>query len=1388
MTENFPKPIATTAPLPANEVERLEALRQYNILDTPAEVAFDRITSLAARLFNMPTALVSLVDESRGWFKSAYGLDMREVQRDESICSLALLSDEVLVIPDTRQDKRLVCNPFVQNEPGLRFYASAPLLTQDGFNLGSLCLLDTQPRDALTDEQKAILKDLAAMVIDELELRLAARKIAQIDAALLEVTQGVSVVTGEEFFSALVQHLNKVLGVDYTYIGLVNGDNQEAIQTNAACAKGQIIDNFAYLLRDTPCQEVFQKRKLCCYPHRVQALFPNAPLLEPLKVESYIAVPFFDTTGVPLGLLGVMDGKALTNVQLAESLLTIFALQIATELERQKTEATRQQTQYELKRLVEQRTAELSQANELLQLEIAERQLAEAALEKEQELLRVLLDNVQAGIVACNAEGVLTLFNRAAREFHGLPEQPLPPDQWAEYYDLYLPDGKTRMPKNEIPLFQALQGQTVENVEMVIAPKQRRAKTLLASGQAIADSQGKKQGAVVVMHDITERKLAEAELLISDVALQQMPDAILLTDLEGKIQRWLGNAEQIFGYTAAEAIGRPVNFLHHPDIKPMMTAQIIQSIQTTGEFCDEIPCLRKDGSLVSIETTAKTVYDKAGNPIFLIGINRDITDRKQAEAERAQLMRQQIQEQTARLEAEADQRRSAFLAEFSTALAASLDYEQTLNSVANLVVPFFADWCAIDLLRENQFIHRVAVAHRDAKKVELGWKIHQQYPRQIDAMEGVAKVLRTGKTEMAAEIPDAALVTVAQDAQHLRILRELGLKSGIISPLIARGQILGAISFVTAESDRRYDEADMALAEDIAHRAAIAIDNARLYREAQQSAERINRLQSVTAAFSESLTPLQVADVIVDQGIAALSANFALVALVNETGTELEVIRAVGCEPDQMNGWQRFSLNDPVPLAEAVRTGQPIWAEPSKTRAIRYPHLTEQYERYDFNAWISIPLMIEGRAVGGMSFGFIELQQLDGEQQAFILSLAQQCAQAIARTRLYEAEQTARNAAEAANRVKDEFLAVLSHELRTPLNPILGWSKLLRGRQLDAAKTDYALETIERNAKLQTQLIEDLLDVSRILQGKLSLNKVSVNLTSTIQSALETVRLAAEAKSIQIQTMLDPTIGQVLGDCTHLQQVIWNLLSNAVKFTPENGQVNISLERVGSQAQIQVSDTGKGIHPNFLPHVFEYFRQADSTTTRKFGGLGLGLAIVRHLVELHGGTVQADSPGEGQGATFTVKLPLMKAAQTKQENESIPSPPNPDTAPLTDTQILLVDDDADTRDLIAFILEHSGAIVTSVSRATEALQVFRQTKFDLLISDIGMPEMDGYMLIQQIRTMPAELGGKVRAIALSAYAGEINQHKALAAGFQQHISKPVDPEKLVKAIITFIGK
>jgi PAS domain S-box-containing protein len=382
------------------------------------------------------------------------------------------------------------------------------------------------------------------------------------------------------------------------------------------------------------------------------------------------------------------------------------------------------------------------------------------------------------------------------------------------------------------------------------------------------------------------------------------------------------------------------------------------------------------------------------------------------------------------------------------------------------------------------------------------------------------------------------------------------------------------------------------------------------------------------------------------------------------------------------------------------------------------------------------------------------------------------------REQLLAREQAAREEAERANRIKDEFLAVLSHELRSPLNPILGWSRLLQNGKLDESKTKQALATIERNAKLQSELIEDLLDVSRILQGKLSLTVSSVNLASTIQSAIETVRLAAEAKSIAIETRLDPKAGLISGDLTRLQQVVWNLLSNAVKFTPIGGRVTVQLEQVNAYAQIIVRDTGKGISPDFLPYVFDYFRQADSTTTRKFGGLGLGLAIVRHLVELHGGTVRVESPGEGQGATFTVRLPLMLTPSNLNQSESLPKHP----LDLSGIRILVVEDEIDARELLMFLLEQQGAQVIAATSAHEALLLLTQSRPNILISDIGMPDMDGYMLIQQVRKLTPEQGGQIPAIALTAYAGEINQQQALAAGFQKHISKPVEPEELFHLI------
>ncbi|MBW4421233.1 MAG: response regulator [Myxacorys californica WJT36-NPBG1] len=374
-----------------------------------------------------------------------------------------------------------------------------------------------------------------------------------------------------------------------------------------------------------------------------------------------------------------------------------------------------------------------------------------------------------------------------------------------------------------------------------------------------------------------------------------------------------------------------------------------------------------------------------------------------------------------------------------------------------------------------------------------------------------------------------------------------------------------------------------------------------------------------------------------------------------------------------------------------------------------------------------------------------------------------------------------------ANHVKDEFLAVLSHELRSPLNPILGWCRLLQTRKLDEGKVAEALATIERNAKLQTQLIDDLLDVSRILRGKLSLAVMPVDLSYVIRSAIETVRLAAEAKAIKLEAVLQPNV-MVMGDPARLQQVVWNLLTNAVKFTPNGNRVEVRLSQIDANAQIQVSDTGRGINAEFLPHVFDYFQQQDSATTRKFGGLGLGLAIVRQLVESHGGTVQAESGGDEQGATFTVYLPILAV----QSSAIAQAPDSTESLDLNGVHVMVVDDEPDSLEFVAFVLKQSGAQVTTATSAIEVLQALPQLKPDVLVSDIGMPEIDGYMLIRQIRMLPTEQSGqlpaiskeicRIPAIALTAYAGEANHQQALDTGFQWHLSKPVEPDELVAIV------
>jgi len=381
-----------------------------------------------------------------------------------------------------------------------------------------------------------------------------------------------------------------------------------------------------------------------------------------------------------------------------------------------------------------------------------------------------------------------------------------------------------------------------------------------------------------------------------------------------------------------------------------------------------------------------------------------------------------------------------------------------------------------------------------------------------------------------------------------------------------------------------------------------------------------------------------------------------------------------------------------------------------------------------------------------------------------------------------------------ANRLKDEFLATVSHELRTPLTAILGWAHLLRSGQLDEDGAKGALETIERNARAQSQLIDDLLDVSRIITGKLRLDVRQIDPGSFIEAAIEAVRPAAEAKGVRIQKVMDTGVVSVAGDPARLQQVVWNLLSNAIKFTPKGGRVQIRLERINSHIEIAVSDTGTGIKQDFLPYVFERFRQADQKTTRQHGGLGLGLAIVRHLVELHGGTVHADSPGEGQGATFVVHLPVLSLHQ-KGDPAGRVHPAASDTLTsyecperLEGLKVLVVDDEVDTRELFRVGLRHCGAEVSTAGSAREALAAIEESRPDLLISDIGMPGEDGYELIRRVRALPAGRGGKIPAIALTAYARTEDRLRALRSGYQMHVSKPVELAELVAVMASLVQR
>ena len=905
----------------------------------------------------------------------------------------------------------------------------------------------------------------------------------------------------------------------------------------------------------------------------------------------------------------------------------------------------------------------------------------------------------------------------------------------------------------------------------------------------LKDADGNIQEVVLIHEDITELKKIEDESqrLTKQIEDQRKYLQELVSNVPGVVWEAWGEpdeknqridfvsryVEKMLGYTIEEWLSTP-NFwltIVHEEDKEKAAADALVTFKSRKAGINRFRWTAKDGRLVWVESQSTVICDEQGNPVGMRGVTMDISERKQKEiAER-------------------------FLFEAGTALSSSLDYETTLATVARLAVPHFADWCAVDMLGDDGLAHRLAVAHSDPEKVVWAEEIHQKYPPDPNLPHGLYNVLRTEESEFYPEIPDELLVESAVDDEHLRLMREIGFRSAMLVPLKARDKVLGVITFVNSDS-RNHTEADLALAENLANRAALAVDNARLLRAEQlsrQTAEKnsdlLRRLQTISASLSQALVPKEVTTAVIEQGIHSLGASAGVVVLINEEKNELKVAAAIGYPDEIVERWKDFDLNQNVPLAVSVRERMPVFIESVENHLEQFPTLRSAILATGHKALIAFPLLIEGRILGALGFSFSGPQKFSEDDRAFLQSLAQQCAQALERARLYENEQKLRAEAEAANRIKDEFLATVSHELRTPLNAIVGWSSMLVTNRLDSKSAAKAIETIERNARSQTQIIEDLLDVSRIITGKIHLENSLINLGSLVLSAVDSVRPTAETKGINVRIEIESEDINILGDAERLKQILWNLLTNAVKFTPKGGNVSVKLARIESTVQITVKDDGQGIDGNFLPFVFERFRQADGTTTRTHGGLGLGLSIVRYLVEMHGGSIQAESEGAGKGSVFIINLPVAAAVNKSAEahhEDGNGSDPEANGGLLKGLRILVVDDEKDSLLLLKTIIESCGGVAKAAGSAAEALEALNNFDPHILISDIGMPVEDGYTLIKKIRTLP---DGKadIPAIALTAYAGQADQIRALESGFQMHIAKPVAYSELIAAIKSVAG-
>lgn len=843
--------------------------------------------------------------------------------------------------------------------------------------------------------------------------------------------------------------------------------------------------------------------------------------------------------------------------------------------------------------------------------------------------------------------------------------------------------------------------------------------------------------------ELTNLKSPELAPYWLSALIESADDAIVSKTLDGIITSWNKGAERIFGYTAEEAVGKSITIIIPSD--HLDEEKEILSRLRAGHRVDHFETIRqrKDGTLVYVSLTISPIIGPNGQIIGASKIARDVTDQRQS--------RSALDEAAERLR---------------LALAAAS----------------LGDWswdARTDLVTVS----------------ETAARIFRIPPGKPMPREEMRKLLEVEDRERSRLIAETAL------ANHTDYEIEYRLKSPGNSEtwISAKGRgiyaedgtIVGQLGFVQDISARKNAEETL-----------------------REQAEALQTLNEVGKVISAELDLHKTVQAVTDAATEITGARFGsfFYNVLTEEGASYMLYTLAGVPREAFAHFPMPRATDlfgPTFRGEGVvRIGE-VKKDPRYGRNSPYYGMPEGH--LPVTSYLAVPVVSRsGEVLGGLFFGHPAPNIFTERDEVVVAGLASQAAVAMDNARLYETAKRARAEAENAaaekerlyrqaeesSRLKEEFLATISHELRTPLSAILGWARMLRMGTLSEENAAKALDTIERNARAQAQLVDDLLDVSRIITGKLRMDVQPADPNSFIDAAVEAVRPAAEAKGVRVQKVIDTGAISIPGDPVRLQQVVWNLLSNAIKFTPRGGRVQIRSERVNSHLEIVVSDTGQGISEDFLPHVFDRFRQADQKTSRQHGGMGLGLAIVRHLVEMHGGTVRAMSDGEGQGSTFTVMLPISPVYRVDPSGGRVHPAARDLLPPLEDDcadslkglRILVVDDEADTRELLKQGLEYCGANVTVLGSAAEALDTLIAKVPDILISDIGMPGIDGYDLIRQVRGLPSDRGGKVPAIALTAYTRTEDRLQSLRAGYDMHVPKPVELAELVAVAATVVRR